>query len=57
MDIKERIDALTEQEAKAALEYLIDYIAFGNRITEMRNGDIENTRVDVLQMALKGARK
>ena len=57
MNINTMIANLTEKEAKAALEYLITFIAGGNRILAVRDGDIEKGKYDVLEMALEEARK
>lgn len=53
MDIKTRIDGLTEAEAKAALEYLVEFIEFNNRFINDSKIDIEY----LLDKALKEARK
>lgn len=61
MDIKERIDGLTEQEAKAALFYLLINNA-ENRATQFENElqyerEVNMHMSNILNEALKEARK
>jgi len=66
MDIKERIDGLTEVQAKAALEWytkqLPCYLACNNCLAESRcrvawkNGGYEKCMENLLKLALKEAR-
>ena len=58
MDIKARIDALTEQEAKAALLKLcIEDGVAAYTFAERRKGTIEDYEIAILNGALKEARK
>ena len=61
MDIRERIDALTEAEAKAALEwYIMKLSIFQAVYQESGNGkviDMDALRESTLDEALKEARK
>ena len=65
MDIKERIDGLTEQEAKAALSRFLEYIVknmacWNCPLNECEICDVENKgrlRKYFLDVALKEARK
>ena len=57
MDIKARIDALTEAEAKAALAWVINFFGAGNRICVNSTTDFDMVQADILDEALKEARK
>ena len=52
MDIKERIDALTEQEAKAALEEMIGTLALMRHTFSDDNMTLEDQENHYLDMAL-----
>lgn len=51
MEIKARIYALTEQEAKAALEWVLWDDAIGRSCLGI--GSVENTKQNLLNLALK----
>ena len=59
MDIKTRIDGLTEAEAKAALLGLIDILVvpYCSRWERYEKADYDKAANDVLDGALKEARK
>ncbi len=58
MDIKERIDGLTEQEAKAALLHLcIEDGVAAYTFAEKRKGTEEDYEIAILNGALKAVRK
>ncbi len=56
MDIKERIDALTEAEAKAALKWALERIAMYQTKAWKKEADMDAMQKFVLCEALKEAR-
>ena len=58
MDVKERIDALTKKEAKAALLKLcIEYGVADYTFAERRKGTVEDYEIAILNGALQEAQK